>query len=763
MTKELKESAPLPDHTVAMERTEAEVAAETAKIHYVPLQPGQMLHGGAYRVIRALGKGGMGAVYLVEDVGAFGKVRVLKEMIEYFDRSDPVAVAAAQRRFEEEGRTLARLRHAGIPDIIAYFSEEGRNYIVMEYVEGMTLLEGLTHVDAQGDLIKGQPYPVEDVLTWGSQICEVLVYLSQQDPPIIHHDIKPANIIIDRNTGMARLVDFGTAKARLVVGEGGEMGVEESSVFGTRGYAAPEMYQGESSTRSDVYSLAATLYHLLTDDDPRDHPLVFPKADLIESSLWIVLRNALHSNPQERLDAEAFRQALLDVRAALLGQIKAPLIFADGSRAYVPEDLVRLCNAQWKAGKNYLYGRDFERWLRQSLFRADLADKAAEIVATYSDRDEGLEAFLHVLDPKLPYPQLQLAPRALRFGRVGAGSRKQRTLQIRNRAGRGHLKGTIAVEPADAWLSAPQRFDGECDVEITVDTSGAQQGESLSGQVTVETPYDRQTVAVQAVVAFPWLEVVIRIALGLLAGMAVGGLLAFVALNPPGVPLTYIWVGIAALLAAAVSAWRAKGSWAARIGRAIPVFLLAGALLAVFNWLAHRPWSLVNRADALGSWLLPVVCGGLIGLAVAIPRAFPRPEQRRLPRLAAWLLVLGSLLYCGWLLYGAIDLATIEWPELSPALFFPRQQPLQTVAPVSPGTSGGLTIGAQVVIVTGGGRLSLRQSPSMDATIVARVDPGTAAEIVDGPVVAASYTWWQIRLPDGTVGWASANWLRLQE
>jgi|GEM_PF-944391 len=762
MTQKLQEP-PAADRTTAMERSDAEIAAETARIHYVPLQAGQMLHGGAYRVIRALGKGGMGAVYLVEDMGAFGKVRVLKEMIEYFDRTDPHAVAAAQRRFEEEGRTLARLRHAGIPDIIAYFSEEGRNYIVMEYVEGTTLLEGLTHVDAEGDLVKGQPYPVEDVLTWGSQICDVLVYLSQQDPPLIHHDIKPANIIIDRNTGVARLVDFGTAKARLVVGEGGEVGVEESSVFGTRGYAAPEMYQGESSTRSDVYSLAATLYHLLTDDDPRDHPLVFPKADQIESSLWAVLRNALHGNPGERLDAESFRQALLDVRAALLGQIKAPLIFADGSRAYVPEDLVRLCNAQWKAGKSYLYGRDFERWLRQSLFRADLADKAAEIVGTYSDRDEGLEAFLHVLDPRLPYPQLQLSPRVLRFGRVGANSRKQRTLQIRNRAGRGPLKGTISVEPADAWLSAPQRFEGEGDVEITVDASGAEQGESLSGQVTVETPYDRQTVAVQAVVAFPWLEIVSRIALGWLAGMAVGGLLAFVALNPPGAPLTYVWVGIAALLAAAVSVWRGQGSWGRRIGRAVPVLVLSAVLLAAFNWLAYRPWSQVYRADALGSWLLPVVSGGLIGLAAGIPRAFPRPEQRRVPRLAAWLLVLGSLLYCGWLLYGAVDLAAIEWPELSPALLFPRQQPLQTVAPVSPGATGGLTIGARVVVVTGGGRLSLRQSPSMDAAIIARVDPGTEAEIIDGPVVAASYTWWQVRLPNGTEGWASANWLRSQE
>ncbi len=86
--------------------------------------------------------------------------------------------------------------------------------------------------------MRGRPYSIGDVLRWGIQLCDVLIYLSEQKPPVVHHDIKPANIIIDRATGDACLVDFGAAKARLVVQPGGRVGVQQSSIYGTEGYAA---------------------------------------------------------------------------------------------------------------------------------------------------------------------------------------------------------------------------------------------------------------------------------------------------------------------------------------------------------------------------------------------------------------------------------------------------------------------------------------------------------------------------------------------
>ena len=237
---------------------------------WVALQPGQTMKGGTYRIVQPLDKGGMGALYLAEDVGAFNRLCVIKEMLDYFD--DPYnlqEIAKARQRFEDEARVLATLKHSGIPDIYTFFSEQGRNYIVMQFVEGENLEQRLT---------REGPQKREDVARWGVQVCKVLEYLAWMQPnPVVHHDIKPANLILDKNSGEVRLVDFGTAKARLTLQPGGKVGLQKSSIYGTVGYAPPEQYLGRSEPRSDVYALAATMYHLLTGDDPRDHPFNFPQ------------------------------------------------------------------------------------------------------------------------------------------------------------------------------------------------------------------------------------------------------------------------------------------------------------------------------------------------------------------------------------------------------------------------------------------------------------------------------------------------------
>jgi serine/threonine protein kinase len=265
---------------------------------YVPLQPGQLIHGGDYRIVKPLSKGGMGKVYLAEQhLQAFKKLRIIKEMLDYFDPHNPQEAANARKRFEEEARLLARLEHPSIPGIIDYFSEGERNYIVMAYVEGENLQERLERSGRQSS---------RDVKKWGIALCHILEYLASLKPPVVHHDIKPANIILDENTGDVRLVDFGIAKARLVRQTGGKVSLRKSSIYGTRGYAPPEQYQGQSTPKSDVYALAATMYHLLTDDDPGDHPFSFPSLSHEES----ILDKALEPDINKRINATQFRQAL---------------------------------------------------------------------------------------------------------------------------------------------------------------------------------------------------------------------------------------------------------------------------------------------------------------------------------------------------------------------------------------------------------------------------------------------------------------------
>jgi serine/threonine protein kinase len=283
------------------------------------LEPGQVVGEDTYRIVRPLGKGGMGAVYLAANARAFDRPCVVKEVIEYYDRHDPAEREKAMRQFECEARTLASLKHPGIPDIYAYFIDRGRNYLVMEYIEGQDLSEGLNGASTDGALdAPGSPEAVqpsaaltdEDIVRYAVQICDVLVYLSQCQPPVMHNDIKPGNIILEKNSGRAVLVDFGTAQSRFTRPATGNVDRRRPSAYGTMGYAAPELYEGKAEPRSDVYALAATVYHLLTRDDPRAHPFQFPYLDRVDEPLKGVLEAAQKVDVDERIDAAQFKTRL---------------------------------------------------------------------------------------------------------------------------------------------------------------------------------------------------------------------------------------------------------------------------------------------------------------------------------------------------------------------------------------------------------------------------------------------------------------------
>lgn len=210
------------------------------------LSIGQILHNERYRVDALLGQGGMGAVYKAWDLTLNFPVAI-KENLDYSDE--------AKKQFIHEAQIVARLSHPSLPRVIDYFFvvEQGQ-YLVMDYVEGEDLDSMLNRLGA---------LPEPQVLSWITQICDALAYLHSQPSPIIHRDIKPANIKV-RPDGRAVLVDFGIAKVydpHLVTTIGAKAV--------TPGYSPPEQYGGSpTDTRSDIYALGATLYHLLTGQKP---------------------------------------------------------------------------------------------------------------------------------------------------------------------------------------------------------------------------------------------------------------------------------------------------------------------------------------------------------------------------------------------------------------------------------------------------------------------------------------------------------------
>jgi serine/threonine-protein kinase len=224
-----------------------------------PLEEGTVLNG-RYEIVRKIGGGGMGAVYLASDKNLGGVLRAVKEMVQSY--IEDAQQEKAVNDFKRESLLLTSLEHQSIPTIYDYFfdEKEARFYLVMKYISGGDLSSRLR--SAPENRIE------EKIVTeWAIQIADVLDYLHNRQPAIIYRDLKPANIMIDGNTNRVMLIDFGIA--RWVNKE--EKGV---TAVGTMGYAPPELFSGNVEPRSDIYSLGSTLFHLLTGADPQSNPLL---------------------------------------------------------------------------------------------------------------------------------------------------------------------------------------------------------------------------------------------------------------------------------------------------------------------------------------------------------------------------------------------------------------------------------------------------------------------------------------------------------
>ncbi len=222
--------------------------------------PANTVLNGRYEIVRRIGGGGMGAVYLAKDRNLGDAPRAVKEMVE--SHLDPAQHEKAIGDFKRESLLLTSLEHPSIPTIYDYFYDEAlsRFYLVMKYISGGDLASRMRSS-------VGGRLDEKTVADWGMQVADVLDYLHSRPKPIIYRDLKPANLMIDGNSGRVMLIDFGIA--RWVSQQ--EKGV---TAVGTMGYAPPELFSGRVQPASDVYSLGATMFHLLTGSDPQDNPLL---------------------------------------------------------------------------------------------------------------------------------------------------------------------------------------------------------------------------------------------------------------------------------------------------------------------------------------------------------------------------------------------------------------------------------------------------------------------------------------------------------
>ncbi len=242
-----------------------------------------------YRILSQLGKGGFGAIYKAEDTQLGNRLLAVKEMSQ--SGLSPQEIIEATENFKREALLLASLKHPNLPSIYDYFSEAGRWYLVMDFIEGETLEEHLNK-EPEGHL------SVEETQRIGIQLCTVLGYLHGRQPPIIFRDLKPANIMMTPD-GHLYLIDFGIAR-HFKPGQ-----AKDTIAFGSPGYAAPEQYgKAQTTARSDIYSLGATLHHMLTGIDPSQTPFQFAPLQQqgrpIPPSLESLIMHMLEMNESKR-------------------------------------------------------------------------------------------------------------------------------------------------------------------------------------------------------------------------------------------------------------------------------------------------------------------------------------------------------------------------------------------------------------------------------------------------------------------------------
>lgn len=445
-----------------------------------------------YVILRTIGRGGMGAVYLAKDMKRQGAICAVKEMSLSMVPVEEQSLAI--QNFRIEAKILWGLNHPNLPAFTGFFTENQRYYLVMEYIDGMTLEELLQR--------NGGPFSERRVLGWARQLCDVLEYLHSQNPPIIFRDIKPGNIMLTRSNHI-KLIDFGIARFFRPTG------TQDTQHLGTPGFAPPEQYGGaQTDERSDIYSLGMAFFLLLTNTISEQH---FGLKDVRSFNPRIspVVARALEK--ATAYDSEERFNSVAEFRAALLG---VGFVFDHGDLALTPQELAELCSRYPEEAADYLSAGEIEAWLHE-LGETRLARETQRIRTLIDNPEESIELFLqavlgqqsrargarpsqnaqsgetgpskalsnHINLFKQSSP-VQVSPRILDFGHVYPGISAPLMLTVNGQQG---LLVSGNIYSTESWIMLDQsHFDGtSTDINVRINSTKLQGPAHFTGTIAI--------------------------------------------------------------------------------------------------------------------------------------------------------------------------------------------------------------------------------------------------------------------------------------
>lgn len=349
------------------------------------LQIGELLDG-KYKILNEIGHGGMSVVYLALNERA-NKTWAVKEVRKNGANNNEVVTQG----LVAETELLKKLSHPHLPSIVDVIDKNDSFIIVMDYIQGTSLQDRIDTYGAQDP---------KDVIKWARQLCDVLGYLHSRTPAIIYRDMKPANVML-KPDGNVVLIDFGTARETKIGND------KDTTWLGTRGYAAPEQFggRGQTDARTDIYTLGATMYHLVTGFSPADtmfqiYPVSKYRPELAGSGLEQIILKCCQAERADRFQSCAELAYALD----------NPDLYDTGEKkrrkrrwiSFLASSAVTLAGVigmiGFTAAKNATISQSFDTYLNRAEASADLADGKDYYESAMSLQPDNEEVYEAVYD-----------------------------------------------------------------------------------------------------------------------------------------------------------------------------------------------------------------------------------------------------------------------------------------------------------------------------------------------------------------------------